>query len=144
MSFGESMFLAGFIHKMSKVDPIIRLNHVYPRRNRLRKTLEHSKRQTTLSHNKSLPCGADQPHLQDSRPVGPTCQSLLRTLFPHRLWESISPVAQCRFKSRDEIEPCYMRYGVMLSMTSATKRGRVPGTAHIRPLYPLLGHLSNL
>jgi hypothetical protein len=30
ISFGESMFLAGFIQKTIKVDQIIKLNHDYP------------------------------------------------------------------------------------------------------------------
>jgi hypothetical protein len=47
MSFGESMFSAGFIQKTIKMDPIVRLNHVYPRWYRLGKTLEHSRRLST-------------------------------------------------------------------------------------------------
>jgi hypothetical protein len=40
MSFGESMFLAGFIRKTVKEDQIIKLNHDYPPRNQLQKVPE--------------------------------------------------------------------------------------------------------
>ena len=62
MSFGESVFSAGFIQKTHKGDLFIKANHVYPQRNRRGKTLEDSRRQTTEVEGRWLPCGADQPH----------------------------------------------------------------------------------
>ena len=43
MSFGESVFSAGFIQKTVKVDLDVRLNRVYPQRNGHQKTLEDSR-----------------------------------------------------------------------------------------------------
>ena len=47
MSFGEYVNAGGFIQKMSKVDPIVIFNHVYPRRKQLKKILEDNRRLTT-------------------------------------------------------------------------------------------------
>ena len=43
MSFGKSIFLAGFIQKTIKVDPHVRFNCTYPQRNGDQKTLEDSR-----------------------------------------------------------------------------------------------------
>jgi hypothetical protein len=47
MSFGEYVNTGGFIQKTSKVDPIIKFSHVYPRRKQLKKILEDTRRCTT-------------------------------------------------------------------------------------------------
>ena len=63
MSFGESMFVGGFNQKTINVDPIVRLNHNYPRQKQLQKTLEDSKRQITKVEGRWLLGGAGLPHL---------------------------------------------------------------------------------
>ena len=77
MSFGESVFLVGFIQKTVKEDLFVKANHVYPRWYRLGKTLEHSRRQPTKADLEWLTCGA-------GRPVGSAGQSPLRRQFFHR------------------------------------------------------------
>ena len=42
MSFGESVFLAGFIQKSVKEDQINKVNHAYPQRKLPQKVLENS------------------------------------------------------------------------------------------------------
>ena len=83
MSFGESVFSAGFILKTAKEDLFIKANHVYPQQNRREKTLEDSRRQTNKAEGRWLPCGAIQPHLLAARPLGPP----------------ISPSFECRFST---------------------------------------------
>ena len=73
MRFGESVFAGGFNQKTIKKNIFIKANQVYSRRNRLGKTLEHSKRQPTVTEHERMTCGADWPHLHAGRPMGPTC-----------------------------------------------------------------------
>ena len=47
MSFGESVFAAGFNQKTIKVDIFVKVNLVYPRRNRLGKIPDNTKRLST-------------------------------------------------------------------------------------------------
>jgi hypothetical protein len=47
MSFGEFVNVGGFIQKRSKVDAIVRSNHVHLRDNQYGKTLEASRRSLT-------------------------------------------------------------------------------------------------
>ena len=61
MSFGESVFLAGFNQKTAKEDLFIKGNHRILTRNRCGKTLEDSKRRITKAGHVSLTCGATQP-----------------------------------------------------------------------------------
>ena len=60
-SFGEYVNVGGFNQKTIKVALFIKVNHVYPRRNRLRKNLEHSRRQLIETHAQGLTCGAGRP-----------------------------------------------------------------------------------
>ena len=69
--FGDFMTVGGFNQKTVKEDLFVKVNHVHPRRNRPGKTLEQSRRQTTITQPEPLPCGAVQPHLQAGRPMGP-------------------------------------------------------------------------
>ena len=46
-SFGEYVNVGGFNQKTIKVALFIKVNHVYPRQYRLRKTLEDTRGQTT-------------------------------------------------------------------------------------------------
>jgi hypothetical protein len=90
-SFGEFMFAGGFNQKTVKVDPIVRLNHNYPRQKQLQKTQEGKplKRRTSGC-----------PHLQVGRPVGPTYQPLIRMLVLHRLLDYIYAVLSSWFDPR--------------------------------------------
>ena len=64
MSFGESMFSAGFIQKTTKGDLFIKGNHVIPQHNRCGKTLEDSRSLSTKVEPETLTCGANQPHMR--------------------------------------------------------------------------------
>ena len=52
------MFVGGFTHKTIKESLFIKVNQVYPQRNRRGKTLKDSRRQTTEAEGRWLPCGA--------------------------------------------------------------------------------------
>ena len=71
MSFGESVFSVGFIQKTVKGDLFVKGNYGIPPRKQRGKILEDSRRLSTEVGPKGLPCGADQPHLQVARPLGP-------------------------------------------------------------------------
>ena len=58
MSFGESVFSAGFIQKTVKGDLFIKENYRIPLQNRRGKTLEHSRRQITEAKTEALSGGA--------------------------------------------------------------------------------------
>jgi hypothetical protein len=69
MSFGESMFSAGFIQKTVKVDPNVRFNRNYLRQKQLQKVPEDIRRQTTeedCERQPAPPAGRRAPR--------PTCQ----------------------------------------------------------------------
>ena len=77
MSFGESMFLAGFNQKTAKEDLFVKLNHGIPPRNQHGKTLEVSRRLSTEAGHMSLtsypaPMGPTyHPHCCVSSPLPP-------------------------------------------------------------------------
>ena len=85
MSFGESVFSAGFNQKTVKVDLHVRSNCVYPPRNGQQKTLEGSRRKITEAGLDPLPCGADRPLGGATRPLWALPISLLHMSIPHRL-----------------------------------------------------------
>ena len=85
MSFGKSMFLAGFIQKTTKEDLIVEGNYGIPPRYLCGKTLEGSRRQITEVGLDPLPCGADRPIGGAARPLWAPPISLLRMSVPHRL-----------------------------------------------------------
>jgi hypothetical protein len=72
MSFGESIFSAGFNKKNPKEDLFVKGNHVIPLRKQRGKTLEDSRRRITEAKAKPLTCGAS--HVGHPSLVGPTCQ----------------------------------------------------------------------
>ena len=74
MSFGKSMFSAGFIQKTVKGDLFVKENNGIPPHKQRGKILEDFSRISTKADPEGLPCGVDQPYLQASRPVGPTSQ----------------------------------------------------------------------
>jgi hypothetical protein len=85
MSFGESMFLAGFNQKITKEDLFVKGNHAYLRWYLHGKTLEDSRGYSTEVGPEPLPCGASQPHLLASRPVGPSYQPSIAMSVLHCL-----------------------------------------------------------
>ena len=78
MSFGECVFLVGFIQKNIKEDLFIKINHEVPPRNRYGKTLEDSRRRITEAYPKGLPYGAKQP-------LGPPVSLRVAMSVLHRL-----------------------------------------------------------
>ena len=58
MSFGESVFSAGFIQKTIKGEQFVKGNYGIPPRHLRGKTLEGSRRQITEAGLDPLPCGA--------------------------------------------------------------------------------------
>ena len=66
MSFGESVFSAGFIQKTVKGDLFVKGNYGIPPRKQRGKTLEESTRLSTEAEPVPLTCGASWPHLQGS------------------------------------------------------------------------------
>jgi hypothetical protein len=71
MSFGESVISTGFNQKIVKVDLHVRVNNAIPPQNLHGKVLEDSRGHHTEAGGKTLPCGADQPHLQAAQALGP-------------------------------------------------------------------------
>ena len=63
MSFGESVFSAGFIQKTVKVDLDVRFNCDIPQQNGHQKVLEDSRGLHTEAKDERLPSGAGRPHL---------------------------------------------------------------------------------
>ena len=63
MSFGESMFSAGFIQKSIKVDPTVRFNHAYSQRKQLQKVPEDTRGQPIEEDRERMPDGASWPYL---------------------------------------------------------------------------------
>ena len=63
MSFGESVFSAGFIHKTVKGDIFVKGNYGIPPHKQRGKILEDTRRLSNEADPEGLPCGADQPHL---------------------------------------------------------------------------------
>ena len=63
MSFGESVFSAGFIHKTIKGDLFVKGNYGILLRKQRGKILEDSRSLSTEADPEGLPYGAGQPHL---------------------------------------------------------------------------------
>ena len=61
MSFGESMFSAGFIQKTIKGDLFVKGNYGIPPHKQRGKILEDSRRLSTEADPEGLPCGAGRP-----------------------------------------------------------------------------------
>ena len=62
MSFGESVFLAGFNQKTAKEDLIIKGKYEIPPWYLRGKTLEGSRSHVTEAEDYRMTCGAAQPH----------------------------------------------------------------------------------
>jgi hypothetical protein len=100
MSFGESMFLAGFNQKNVKEDLFVKRNHEILPHNWHGKTLEDSRRLSTKAEAKPLPGGAGWPHLEAAWPLGVPPISLLAMLVLHRLLGCIYTFIQVGFDPR--------------------------------------------
>jgi hypothetical protein len=64
MSFAESVISTGFNQKTVKADLHVRVNNTIPLWNLRGKVLEDSRGHHTEAGGRTLPCGADRPHLQ--------------------------------------------------------------------------------
>ena len=89
MSFGESVFLAGFIQKTIKGGLFVKGNYGTPPRNQRGKTLENSRRRITEAGLAPLPCGDDWPVGEAARPLWAPPVSLLRMSVPYHLKDYI-------------------------------------------------------
>ena len=85
MSFGESVFSAGFIQKTIKLDLHVRFNRAYQQRNGHQKTLEDSRGLHTEAKPEWLIGGASRPHLQAAWPLGPPVSLRVAMSVLHRL-----------------------------------------------------------
>ena len=93
MSFGESMFLAGFNQKTAKKDLIVKGKHRIPSWYLRGKTLEGSRSHVTEVEDQRMTCGATRPHYHAARsPMGPPV-SLIAMSVSHRLLGCISVIA---------------------------------------------------
>jgi hypothetical protein len=84
MSFGESIFFAGFIQKTIKMDLHVRINHAYPPRNGHQKVPKDSRGHHTKAGAKVLLGGAGRPHLYATWPLGPAVILHLIMSVSHR------------------------------------------------------------
>ena len=94
MSFGESVFLAGFIQKTIKGDLFVKENYVIPPYKQRGKILEDSRRLSTKADPEGLPYGAGRPHLQAGRPMGPIVSLRFKSRFPTAIEIQSSPFIQ--------------------------------------------------
>ena len=85
MSFGESIFPAGFNWKTAKEDLIIKGKYRVSPRYLCGKTLEGSRRQIIEAGLNPLPCGAGRPIGGATRPLWAPLVSVLRMSVPHHL-----------------------------------------------------------
>ena len=90
MSFGESVFSAGF----NQEDLFIKGNHGIPPHNRCGKTLEYSRKLSTEAGHMSLTCGAARPHMQAGQRLGSTSQPLVAKSVLHHLLGCIYAVLE--------------------------------------------------
>ena len=85
MSFGKSVFSAGFNQKTAKEALFVKGNRIIPQDKQRGKTLEDSRRLSTKAEPETLTCGAGWPHMQAARPLGSTSQPLVAKSVLHRL-----------------------------------------------------------
>ena len=92
MSFGESVFSAGFIQKTVKEDLFVKGNYGIPPCNQRGKTLEDSRRRITEAGHMSLKCGATWPNPEATKPLWVPPISLIIMSVLHRLKDCIFAV----------------------------------------------------
>ena len=100
MSFGESMFSAGFIKETIKVDLYVRINHAYPRHKQHKKDLEDTRGHHTTVEGERQPGGTGQSHLHVGRSMGSTISLRLVMLVFHHLLGCIHAIHSSRFDPR--------------------------------------------
>ena len=100
MSFGESVFLAGFNQKTTKEDLFIKENRVISQHNQREKTIENSTRLSTEVEPEPLPCGIGWSHLQVGRSMGLAMSLRVAMLILHRLKDHIYTIHLSRFDPR--------------------------------------------
>jgi hypothetical protein len=66
MSFGESVFVVGFIQKTIKVDLNVRINRAYPQWDGHQKDLEYTRGYHTTAKGKPMPGRVGRAHLSVS------------------------------------------------------------------------------
>jgi hypothetical protein len=79
MSFGESVFSAGFIQKTVKVDLDVRFSRTYPQRKQPRR-FQKTREDTTPKQR-----ARRRQVCRSAGPLGPTSQSSIAVLVLHRL-----------------------------------------------------------
>ena len=89
MSFGESMFSAGFIQKNTKGGLFVNGNHVIPQQNRHGKTLEDSRSLSTEADPEGLPCGAGV--VEPPKLYGPHVPVIVLQTSNYCTWELDNP-----------------------------------------------------
>jgi hypothetical protein len=94
MSFGESVFLAGFIQKTVKVHLDVRISHAYPKRKQPQKVLEDLRGHHTEVEGEAPPGGPGWPA------PGPTYQPPVAMSVLHHLKDCIYVVYSSRFDPR--------------------------------------------
>ena len=100
MSFGESVFSAGFNQKTIKGDLFVKGNHGISLRDQRGKVPEDSRRLSTKAGLDPLTCGVGRPHLEVARPLwGPPVILFVMSVL-HRLLGCISAVISSRFDPR--------------------------------------------
>ena len=82
MSFGESVFSAGFIQKTAKEDLIVKGNYRIPPWHQRGKDLEDTRRHHTAAQAERSPDGTIWSDLQTGRPPRPITQSPVAMGFP--------------------------------------------------------------
>ena len=97
MSFVESVFSAGFIQKIVKVDLNVKVNHAYLSRKQLQKV---PRSHATEADMKRITGGAARPHLQVGRPLGPPIGLRLAMSVLHCLKDYIYAIYSSRFDPR--------------------------------------------
>ena len=102
MSFGEYVFLAGFIKKMSKEDLFVKGNHGIPSWDQCGKVPEDSRRLSTEAGLDPLTCGAGRPHLEAARPLWSPPVILFVMLILHRLLGCIPTIISSQLDPRVE------------------------------------------
>ena len=84
MSFGESVFPAGFNQKTSKEDLIVKGKHGIPPWYVCGKTLEGSRSHVIEVDDQRMTCGAARPHCQATRPpMGPPVSLVAMSVSHH-------------------------------------------------------------
>jgi hypothetical protein len=110
MSFGESVFPAGFNQKTAKDDLFVKGNRVIPQHNHCGKTLEDSRRLSTEVEPKPLRGRAGRSHMQVERSMGPAVSLRVAMSVLHSLKDHIYAIHLSRFDPRvqDASRPLYI------------------------------------